>query len=568
MKHLRTILTLVWRAERHALLRGALLSATVLAMGAALLGLSGWFITAAAAAGLAGMGAVFDVFRPSAMVRFLALGRAAARYGERLLTHDATLRALQSLRGRVLASYLSAPHDRMLRVRSAQVLNRLTADIDALDGLPLRIALPLLAGVAVLAGAGVMLWWLTGPVLALWVVGAYGLGALVIARAAAQPAVPASRRAEAAAQIFRSRLVDLVRARGDLAVYGRLQAQMGNVQAAEGRRLVVRQSLDRIERRAGMAMSMLVTLIVAGALGLGLWLVQTGTLDAPKAALAVFVALAMAEALVPLRRAVADYGRMADAARRIAGSLATPAQAASVQPIGPGALVIDSVALHRPGSGAAVIDGLSLRVDPGQSVAITGPSGVGKSTLLLAVAGLHPVAAGQITLAGVDLSTCTEADLRAAIATLPQRAALMAGSVRDALHLGARADDPALWQVLDAVQLADVVRAKGGLDARIGPRGAGLSGGEGRRLALARAVLRRPHLLLLDEPTEGLDDTTARAVLRGIRAYLPDAAILIAAHRPAETDFVDQVHALPEVVNVAPVFDLDQRNEAGLLRYR
>ncbi|MDX5381987.1 MAG: ABC transporter, partial [Rhodobacterales bacterium] len=140
------IFRLILREQPAALLRGAALSFVVLVMGAALLGLSGWFITAAAAAGLAGMGAVFDVFRPSAMVRFLALGRAAARYGERVLTHDATLRALEVLRVQLLGVLVAAPYQRMVRLRGAQAVNRLTADIDALDGVPLRLVLPVVAG--------------------------------------------------------------------------------------------------------------------------------------------------------------------------------------------------------------------------------------------------------------------------------------------------------------------------------------------------------------------------------------------------------------------------------------
>lgn len=124
MTALWAIFRLILRDQHTGILRGIALSLIVLVMGVALLGLSGWFITAAAAAGLAGAGAVFDVFRPSAMVRFLALGRAAARYGERMLTHDATLRALETLRLRVLAAHLSAPYATMIRVRGAQVLNR------------------------------------------------------------------------------------------------------------------------------------------------------------------------------------------------------------------------------------------------------------------------------------------------------------------------------------------------------------------------------------------------------------------------------------------------------------
>jgi len=546
MTALWVIFRLILRDQRTAMLRGAALSVVVLAMGAALLGLSGWFITAAAAAGLAGTGAVFDVFRPSAMVRFLALGRAAARYGERMLTHDATLRALENLRLRVLTSHLAAPYPRIIRARGAQALNRLTADIDALDGVPLRLVLPAMAGLAVQVIVLVMLWLLVHPLVALWVVGGYVIGAAMVFIWMARVSIPLSRRAEVAAQAFRSRLIDLIRARRDLAVYGRLVAQAQAVQGAEARRLALRHRLDRAERQAGAALALVASAVAAGALGIGLMLVQQGQIAPAFAALGFFAALALAETLAPLRRTVSDLGRMADAARRVGRDLATATPAvAPARPLGKGAdLRIDAVTLHRPGSPLPMLTDFSLHIRSGETVAVTGASGCGKSTLLLAIAGLHPVATGEIRIADIKLSDLPEADLRTHLTLLPQRSALMAGSVDQALRLAGPADDARLWQVLGAVQLDKVIAAKGGLGAQIGPRGEGLSGGEARRLALARALIRAPAVLLLDEPTEGLDDATAQAVLRGIRTILPDAAMLIAAHRPAETGFADQVISL------------------------
>lgn len=544
MRHLWLILGHMWRDQRSALMRGAALMAVVLAMGAALLGLSGWFITAAAAAGLAGAGATFDVFRPSAMVRFLALGRAAARYGERLLTHDATLRALESLRLRVLGAHLTAPHDRMLRVRGAQTLNRLTADIDALDGLPLRLALPLLSGVAVLILALAVLWALTGPVLAIWIVGGYGLGALWIARGAIGRMVPLSRRAEMAAQAFRARLIDMIRARTDLAVYGQLATQQQAVQLAEDRRFALRSALNRAERRVGMALTLLSTLVAAVALALALTATQAGTLAPALGAMAFFAALALAEVMAPLRRALSDFGRMADAARRVGRDLSSVTFSTGTAPEGAVELVVQNLALTRPSGQIPIIAGLSFALHPGQTVALTGPSGSGKSTLLLALAGLHQPAAGQIHLGGVPVREWSDPVLRSVLTLLPQRSALMAGTVAEALALSGPADEAELWEALRAVRLDAVIGEKDGLSTKLGPRGAGLSGGEARRLALARVLLRRPQVLLLDEPTEGLDDPTARAVLDGIRDCLPQAAILIAAHRPAEIDFADRIISL------------------------
>lgn len=543
MRHLWPILIVMWHDQRSALLRGAALSAVVLAMGAALLGLSGWFITAAAAAGLAGAGATFDVFRPSALVRFLALGRAAARYGERLLTHDATLRALESLRLRVLSAHLAAPYDRMLRIRGAQALNRLTADIDALDGLPLRLALPVLAGAGVLLLALAVLWWLVGPMLALWITGGYALGALWVARAALRRMLPLSRRAEMAAQAFRARLIDMIRARGDLAVYGHLEAQQQAVQSAEGRRFALRVALNQAERRAGLALSLVVTLVASGALATGLAAAQAGTLAPALAAMAFFAALALAEVLVPLRRAVADFGRMVDAARRVGRDLAEVPLTTETGRQGALDLVVQDLQLARPGGGA-LVNGLSLILHPGETIAVTGPSGSGKSTLLLTLAGLQAPVAGQVWLGGLALDGWSEGALRNVLTLLPQRSALMSGTVAEALGLSGATSEADHWAALRAVRLEEVIAAKGGLAARIGPRGSGLSGGEGRRITLARALMRRPQVLLLDEPTEGLDDSTARAVLSGIRAFLPQAAILIAAHRPAETEFADRTFAL------------------------
>jgi ATP-binding cassette subfamily C protein CydC len=408
-----------------------------------------------------------------------------------------------------------------------------------------------LAGISTQLLALVALWVLVAPAVAIWVVGGYVLGAAVTFGWMARTTVPLSRRAEVAAQAFRTRLIDLIRARRDLAVYGRLVAQRDAVLNADDRRRNLRRLLDRAERRAGAALGVIGTGVAAGALGIGLMLAQAGQVQPAFAALGFFAALALAETLAPLRRAVSDLGRMADAARRVRRDLAEPASAkpsvvnphaetvlAVAEPID---LRVADLTLVRAGTNTPVVVGLSFVVGQGETVAITGASGAGKSTLLLAIAGLYPVIAGHISLGGRAVTDWSEADLRGLLTLLPQRSALMIGTVAEALHLANPADNVRLWQVLEAVQLDQVIRNKGGLSARIGPRGEGLSGGEARRLTLARTLLRNPDVLLLDEPTEGLDEATALAVLQGVRRLLPEAAILIAAHRQVETDFADRV---------------------------
>lgn len=248
MNPLRHVLKLIWREQRRPMLVGAFLGFAVLTMGLALLGLSGWFISAAAFAGLAGSAATFNVFVPSALIRFLAFGRTAARYGERLTTHDATLRALEGLRLHLLRAALVAPLARILTLRGSVALNRLTADVDALDGATLRLALPVTAGLSALLAAFASLWWLVAPTIAMAVVGGWILISGATLALGLRYAGRASRRAETAQQGFRTRMVDLIQARADLAVYGELQAQVAHLMKAEQRRQDDRRKLDRAER--------------------------------------------------------------------------------------------------------------------------------------------------------------------------------------------------------------------------------------------------------------------------------------------------------------------------------
>lgn len=542
MRALLGIVALVLRTERRTLLRGFALAVTVLAMGAALLGLSGWFIVAAAASGLAGTGALFNVFGPSSMVRFLALGRTAARYGERLLTHDATLRALSGLRVRLLRGFLAQPWRVLERLRANAVLNRVTADVDALDGVLLRLVIPAVAGGLVLLGAGALLAWLVHPWVGLWVSGGWLLAPTAAFALGQRRARAPARRVEAAGQAMRARTVDLIAAREDLLTYGQLDRQTASVAQATAREADARRALERVERRAGFALDLIGTVVVGGALAIGGGLAQQGAITPAQAALGVLAALALAEATMPVRRALAEVGRMAQAARRILPALdpafdtvetptdgprQDPTQDPTQDPIQPpppkAPLRLDAVTTGR-------FAPVTLEVRAGETVALTGPSGRGKSTVLLIAAGVLAPAQGRVTLGGQ--TPATETDWRRAVVMVPQRHALIAGTLRENLALaGAEADDDALHAALEAVQLTEVVKAKGGLDATLGFRGAGLSGGESRRLALARAILTRPRVLLLDEPTEGLDHETAAKVMTGLRNALPETAMLVAAHR-------------------------------------
>ena len=501
------IVRLLLGAAPWAMARGAALSVVVLLMGAALLGLSGWFITATGLAGVAGLGIAFDVFRPSAGVRFLALGRTAARYGERLLTHDATLRALATLRVTLLRRHADADGRALMRLRGESVLTRIVSDVDALDGLVLRLVLP--AGAAIIAHLVVFA--------ALGVLAGYAPLALVILWRLAARGIAPSAEAEEAGQHLRRGVIDTIRDREALILAGALPARENSLLETDGAVRGANATLDRAERDAGFLLSTLVALVAAGAFLAGGGLLAQGRVDAAVAVIGLFVALALAETVLPLRRGFSELGRIVGAARRIEADNGPPSNR-QAGASGAGEVLLS---VERPG--------LHLSLAAREAVALTGPSGAGKTTLLMQIAGLAD--ATDIRVKGLAPRGWADAALRDVVTALPQRSALLAGTVRDNLTLAGETDSAAMWAALETVALADAIEERGGLGMRLGEGGAGLSGGQARRLALARALLRRPKLLLLDEPGEGLDAETAERVLAGVRAALPDAAILAVMHR-------------------------------------
>ncbi|MDB5774636.1 MAG: cydC [Herbaspirillum sp.] len=545
-RDLYPVLALFAAEHGGTMLIGAVLAAATVLSGMALLGLSGWFITAAALAGLnTSLASVFDVFSPSAGIRLLALGRTLSRYGERLVTHDAVLAMLAVLRERLFRGWAQPEAARRLLARPAQLLFRLTADIDALDSLYLRVLVPGVSALAAALATGVALGaidvWL-GMAIAIWLIAA-GLG---IALMTAQRARPDARRRTYAIEALRARSVDLVAGQAELIMTGRLDAQQAGLAAADRYLARADDALNRLEARAGMAYGAVGALALAGTLLAVGALVGAGAIGAPVAALALLLVLTGMEPFAALRRGALELGRTVLAARRLAPRLRTPATKTAHAALPPRGLAVKllGVAAHPAGPdapGRPVFGNLSFSMGATDRVALVGPSGAGKSTLMAIVAGELAAQSGTVQAAAHCLLT--------------QRTELFQDSVRDNLRLAdAAADDARLWAALQAAGLADdVSRLPNCLDTRLGEGGAGLSGGQLRRLALARLLLRHVPLWLLDEPTEGLDPITARDVLQRLDTHAAGRAVLLATHIRREAALADRLICLRQGRIVADV---------------
>lgn len=533
---------------RNKLLLGALLAATTVLSGMALLGLSGWFITATAIAGLnTTLAFTFDVFMPSAGIRLLALGRTAARYGERLVTHDATLEVLASLRVRLFRSWARPQAARRLLARPAQLLFRLTGDIDALDSLYLRVLVPLASALCAALALGVALgllqWWL-GLVLAAWLI----ITGLLIALLVAHRAQPDARRRSYALEALRARSIDLVAGQTELIMAGQLNAQKHALAVADQHLARADDALNRLEAQAGMAYSIVGTITLTATLLLTAALVSNGVLNVPLAALALLLVLTATEPFSALRRGALELGRTALAARRLGARIQAADEKTVVAPQPPAGLVLQltNVSAHPAGADADaqeanILKNISLALSARERVALIGASGAGKSTLLALIAGELSVRSGSVCVASHSLLT--------------QRTELFQDSLRDNLRVAAPdADDTRLWKVLHSAGLADdVVNMPNGLDTRLGEGGLGLSGGQLRRLALARLLLRDVPLWLLDEPTEGLDQVTAHDVLQGLDTQAAGRAFLLATHVRREAELADRLVCLQHGRIVAEV---------------
>ncbi|WP_104203520.1 thiol reductant ABC exporter subunit CydC [Billgrantia saliphila] len=531
--------------RRRRLVLGTLLLAITHASAVGLLALSGWFITASALTGLAlaaGLAVSLDVYVPGGGIRFFALSRTVSRYGERFYNHDTVLRFLADLRSRLFAVLARLDERSLARQRASDWLNRLTADIDTLDSLFLRLlAPPLVALLAVLLVAALLSLWLPWVGIVVATVLLFAWGWLTLGQA--WLGMSASRRQVAHLQRLRGQLVEHLQGQAELEAYASQGWHRRHIEEQEAR---LQHDQRFLARWAGFGVA-LVNLTVGLAMLAALWLAalawQQEAIGGAVMVMMPLAVLACGEALALLPMAFTHLGATRGAADRL-NALVRAGEAVSTSgseplPAGPLSLCLHNVSLSYPDALEPALSGIDLSLASGRRLALSGASGAGKSSVAALVARRLPPSEGEIVLGGVPLAHVDERALRERVALLGQRVDLFQGSLAANLRLAApRASEAELWQALAWVALDDWARdLPSGLETPVGEGGRALSGGQARRVALARLWLRDPGLVILDEPFAGLDADTVARIKPRLDAWLAGRSAIYLVHQLDGGDF-------------------------------
>ncbi|MBS3745210.1 MAG: thiol reductant ABC exporter subunit CydC [Wenzhouxiangellaceae bacterium] len=534
---MHALIRLLWpgRSTARWMLLAAIMALAAALLAVVLLAVSGWLITASALAGI-GVIAALDIFAPGAIIRAAAVGRTVTRYLERLIGHEATFRQLTEIRIRAFRRLMAQSIARLEALGRGDTLSRLTRDVDVLDHVFPRLVLPSVGafGAALLA-IGYFLF--QAPVAAAALAASLVGGGTLVLGAGTRLARGPGRALAEATPAMRSALAEWLHGVGELISVGRAEERAGRVMARVADQVQAQIAQRRIEAmmQTGIALFGYLAFWLVLLLVLGMY--SAGSLAAPVAAGMALVGLALVDAWLPLaaswnfvetcRQAairVDSVGQEAGAHAR-AGDTARPSDFR---------LMAQQATFRYPGAIDPVIAGVDLELETAEHVLVQGASGAGKTTLGKLLAGILVPESGSVSLGGVDLSALDEPWLREHVGLLSQRSMLFQDTLAANLRLGApAATDAELIRALHAVGLGDFVeQLTEGLDTWIGEHGRSVSGGEGRRLALARVLLADFRILVLDEPMAGVDSETAATVAERLVPWLEGRSVVVLSHDP------------------------------------
>lgn len=520
MNELRPWLALIFRRPGR-LLNGGLLMLVTLISGIGLLALSGWFITATALTGLllaAGVQTSINLYVPGGGIRFFAVSRTVGRYLERLYNHDTVLRLLSDIRVFLFRQLSEKPAAHRGAQPSSRWLSRFINDVDQLDALYLRLVAPPLLALLLTMVIGAVAFWVFGLFTALLVCGLLTVGLLVATLLAWGLNRQRAGREDAQRDQLRTHIIEHLDGLAELKAAGRAGRHGARLLRIASQITREQASSDTTGAWIVSITQLLVNLAVVAALWAGLALFQQDQVSAPLLVLLPLAVMGLGEIYSALPEPFSRLAATIAAARRINEEcLEAPApQSVRAIPDGDAALVLDKVRLMK--GQHTVLNCFSLCANQGERVGITGRSGVGKSTLAEAIAGLVEPVAGEAR--SIPLAFMT------------QNTVILEDSLAANLRMAAPdATDQSLWHLLEAVELQDRFSAeKDGLETWLGTAGRRLSGGEARRVALARVLLAPAELLVLDEPFTGVDPARRERIARAVEPWLEGRTLIALGH--------------------------------------
>lgn len=534
-----------FKYAKTSLFIGLFLMITGLAASIGLMTVSGWFLSATA---IAGAGTLFNFFYPSASVRGLAIGRTAARYAEKVVTHDATFRILAKLRVKVFSKIIPLSPAVLNRYRNSDLLNRLVADVDTLDSLYLRLVAPFISAIIVITLITLTLS-LFHVQLALFIGITLLILLLVIPTVFYHLGSKFGQSLTQSRQQYRSQFVEFIQAQAELLLFNaedKLKTQLKDTE---------NQWQNYQQRESNLSGLSTALMLFANGLLLAttLWFAAAADFgsDTYKAAfigLFTFAALAAFEILMPIGSAFLHIGQVIASAQNVTEIME---QQPLVQFNGTESAVdfsdilfdIQNLDFHYPERQDMALHQLNVQIPAQSKVAILGKTGSGKSTLLQLLVRNYEPTQGSIQLGQKPISAYSETALREHIGFLTQRVHMFSDSLRQNLQIANKAtlSDERMINVLNAVGLEKLLEDEKGLDQWLGDGGRPLSGGEQRRLGLARILLNDAPILLLDEPTEGLDRETERQVLQLILQHAQHKTMIMVTHRLTAIEQFDQI---------------------------
>ena len=533
------------RPVRGRFLLAVLAGAAATGCGVALLGVSGWMLARASQ-----HPSILAISAAVVAVRAFSVGRGVFRYAERLSSHDVAFRVLAELRVRVYRRLERLAPAGLQAFRSGDLLARLVSDVDATQELFLRGVGPPLAAAVVGAGAVTAVWLLLSAPAGIMVAAGLVAGGVLVPWLAAARARRAGQRTASARGEFSASLSDVVAGAADLHAFGACDDALAGLTATD-RDLTALACRSGSGEGLGAGLAGVAGLTVWVVLLLGVALVASGLLSRVPLAAAVLTALAAFEAVAPLPAAAISLGSARAAAARVAAVLDAPEPVTDPpdplpRPTGPLRVALRGARVRYHPAEPYALDGIDLDLWPGRRVALIGPSGAGKSTVASLLLRFCELSGGSATLCGAGLARYRGDDVRAVIGGCPQDPHIFDATIRENIALARPgADEQELTAAAAAARLLPWIQAlPQGWDTPVGAHGAAVSGGERQRIALARALLADPALLILDEPTAHLDPATARALTADLLAVTRGRATLFITHDLDGLAEVDEIVVL------------------------